>query len=81
MGFYEKNMLVSRAYDKSTISQSNKDYDTFVVGSDIVWGMPVTGHDFTYMLDFVEDAKKKLHFHLRLEPHGMKMKKSILKNY
>ena len=60
--FMKKNMLVSRAYDKSTISQSNKDYDTFVVGSDIVWGMPVTGHDFTYMLDFVEDAKKKVAF-------------------
>lgn len=60
--FMKKNMLISRAYDKSTISQSNKDYDTFVVGSDIVWGMPVTGHDFTYMLDFVEDAKKKVAF-------------------
>lgn len=60
--FMRKNMVISKAYNKSTISEANNEYDTFVVGSDIVWGMPVTGHDFTYMLDFAQDKKKKVAF-------------------
>lgn len=53
---------MSPAYTKETISSIGNKYDTYLVGSDIVWGLNVTGNDFTYFLDFVADEKKKIAF-------------------
>ncbi|MCM1078505.1 MAG: polysaccharide pyruvyl transferase family protein [Bacteroidales bacterium] len=60
--FVHKNMRLSVRVDKYGIEKLNERYDTFVVGSDIVWGMDITGHDFNYMLQFVKDNKRKLAF-------------------
>jgi len=46
-------------YDKTTIASAETFYDKFVVGSDIVWETNVTGHDYTYYLDFVSSPNKK----------------------
>lgn len=57
-----KNVRCSREYSRDNINEANKEYDTFLVGSDIVWGLNITGNDFTYMLDFAFPEKKKLSF-------------------
>lgn len=60
--FLHRNMKVSRRYTREDIQLSVKDYDKILVGSDIVWGMDITGNDYTYFLDFVSDKKKKYAF-------------------
>lgn len=60
--FMKCNMKISGSYNKYTINNTNAIYDVFVVGSDIVWGTNITGHDFTYFLDFVSTSKRKIAF-------------------
>ena len=60
--FLWKETKVSKRYDKSNISTANKEYDCFVVGSDMLWYFENTCHDYTYLLDFVEDNRKKIAF-------------------
>ncbi len=60
--FLRDNMNVTRPYYRKDISQVNAEFDTFLVGSDIVWGLNITGNDYTYMMDFAEDEKRKLAF-------------------
>ena len=49
--------------------------------SDIVWGMNITGHDYTYFLDFVKSDKESTHFLLLSVQHGMKMISQRLNRY
>ena len=60
--FIRSNMKVSQPYTYKNIEKANGQFDTFVVGSDIVWGMQITGSDFNYMLEFASDSKKKISF-------------------
>lgn len=60
--FMTAHMSISQEYNKDTIVGANEEFDTFLVGSDIVWGLNITGNDFNYMLDFADDAKKKISF-------------------
>lgn len=60
--FLRKHVSLSAPYDRNTIKSCNKDYHSFIIGSDIVWSMEITGHDMTYMLDFAEDSKRKYAF-------------------
>jgi hypothetical protein len=60
--FINSNMTVSQPYTNKNIEKANSQFDTFIVGSDIVWGMQITGSDFNYMLEFVSDSKKKISF-------------------
>jgi hypothetical protein len=41
------------------MSEINKEYDCFVVGSDQVWNKDCTGFDNTYFLNFVQEDEKK----------------------
>ena len=52
----------SKKLNKSNISTIADDYDRFLVGSDQVWALNLTDYDYTYMLDFVIDEKKKYSF-------------------
>lgn len=60
--FLQKETKLSRHYEKDNLDETNNHYDSFIVGSDIVWGTGVTGHDFAYFLDFVKEDKKKYAF-------------------
>jgi hypothetical protein len=60
--FLKKETKMSRAYTIDTIKEANREFDGFVSGSDIVWGVNITGHDMTYFLDFADDEKKKIAF-------------------
>ena len=60
--FLENNMTLSEKCDKTTIASLGDKYDKFIIGSDIVWGMDITGGDLTYFLDFLKDRHKKYAF-------------------
>lgn len=52
----------AKRYNRSNIKESNSIYDIFLIGSDLVWDTRITNSDFTYMLDFVDDGRKKLSY-------------------
>ena len=59
--YSHRYMKISRQkYDKNNIKRVNDYYDTLMVGSDLVWDTRITNEDYRYMLDFAEDAKKKV---------------------
>lgn len=54
--------LSPKTYDKKTIGESNRKYDIFMIGSDLVWDTRITNMDYTYMLDFAEEDKRKVSY-------------------
>ena len=54
--------MSNEKYEKQNIIFANEKYDKFVSGSDIIWEMNVTGGDYTYLLDFVKDDRKKFSY-------------------
>lgn len=54
--------LSEMVYTKNNIKDSNERYDTFIVGSDQVWNMNLNGNDTTYLLDFVNENKRKVSY-------------------
>ena len=51
--------ISSKKYAKSNIKECNSIYNRIIVGSDQVWNLNLSGNDFTYFLDFVDDNNKK----------------------
>ena len=46
-------------YDRDNVQKANQEFDTFLVGSDLVWEFSINQNDLTYMLDFADkDAVK-----------------------
>lgn len=60
--FIHENMECTCPYKRNSIINANEQFDTYLVGSDIVWGTNITGHDYSYFLDFASDEKRKLSF-------------------
>lgn len=60
--FIRCELKVSKKYTSKSIYESNKEYDTFLVGSDQVWNPYCNGSDNHYLLDFVKKGKTKLSF-------------------
>lgn len=60
--FLQSNLNMTEPYNRETISKTNELFDRFLIGSDIVWGLNITGNDYTYMLDFVDEPRKRLAF-------------------
>ncbi|MDD6082292.1 MAG: polysaccharide pyruvyl transferase family protein [Oscillospiraceae bacterium] len=44
------------------VEKVNRYYDRFITGSDQVWNMEITGNDWRFFLDFVDDNKKKISY-------------------
>ena len=57
--YARKYFKLSREYRPETIQEANEVYDTFLVGSDIVWGTYINGKDWNYFLSFADDGKAK----------------------
>lgn len=58
--FLKKETKVSyKKYRRNNIIKADRCYDKFLVGSDMLWCTRFTNSDYTYMLDFVKDDKKK----------------------
>ncbi len=62
LSFLRDNVSLSCMYNRESIVQANDDYECFIVGSDIVWGMDVTGNDVSYFLDFTLDNKLRMSY-------------------
>lgn len=60
--FLQLNIKLSKRCDKETIASLKHEYDKFVIGSDITWGMDIIDSDTTYFLDFENDKQKKTAF-------------------
>lgn len=58
--FLRSQVFLTKPYNRTSIKETNKLFDCFVVGSDIVWGSRITGKDYTFMLDFTDDTKKRI---------------------
>lgn len=55
-------MQMSKKYFRDTVGEADGQYDKYLVGSDIVWGLDITAGDTAYFLDFVKDKSKKIAF-------------------
>lgn len=61
--FMKKHMSkISQSYNRSTVFNIKEEFDTYVVGSDMCWGLDITDGDFSYFLDFVPDNKRKFSY-------------------
>ncbi|SHI20236.1 Polysaccharide pyruvyl transferase [Butyrivibrio fibrisolvens DSM 3071] len=49
----------SKQFNQNNIKEANKEFDCFLVGSDLVWSFEITGNDKSYYLDFATDDKLK----------------------
>lgn len=56
--FVNKRLTLSLEYNESNIGLADSNYDAFIVGSDQVWNLRVTGNDMNYFLKFTNDNKK-----------------------
>ena len=58
--FIKSNVVLSsNKYSEKNIGTSNDIYDKFVVGSDQVWNLKLSGNDINYYLNFVKNDKDK----------------------
>ena len=46
--------------DKTKLTKLTENIDKIIVGSDQVWNMDITFHDYSFFLDFCNDKKKKV---------------------
>lgn len=57
--FMQKNISLSLVkYNENNISSSSELYDKFIVGSDQVWNLDLSGNDYNYFLDFSKNKEK-----------------------
>ena len=57
--FRDEYINLTKEYTGQDLENTTNIYDYFLVGSDQVWNMDLTGNDFNYMLDFLKNDKKK----------------------
>lgn len=57
--FREKYINLTQTYTINNIKNIENKMDYFVAGSDQIWNTDITGNDYTYFLDFVQDKEKK----------------------
>ena len=63
LDFVESEVGISKnSYYSENIGEANSNYDIFVTGSDQVWNLNLTGNDWHFYLDFVNDEKKKISY-------------------
>lgn len=60
--FKRDALQLSTVYDRATIHRANERFDAFITGSDQVWNFYLNGGDYTYLLDFAAEGKKKISY-------------------
>lgn len=79
--FRKKYINLTDEYDRDNIKKVDKIIDYYVVGSDQVWNLDITGDDYTYFLDFVKNNHKKYSYAASLGKTKFNMEQSnIMKN-
>lgn len=56
--FAKKYLNLSQKYNKDNIKEANSTYDCIVTGSDQVFNLKLTNHDYTYYLDFYNSNRR-----------------------
>lgn len=57
--FRTRMFRLSEMYTRNNVGTIKDKYDIFISGSDQVWSKRLSGFDKTYLLDFVDDDRKK----------------------
>lgn len=57
-----ENLYTKKTYNDKNISSTNNEYDIYVVGSDQVWNLQLSGYDYHYFLNFVSENKTKVSY-------------------
>lgn len=85
---FEKNniRLTTKRYNQNTISELNEVIDKFIVGSDQIWNVQLTGHDYSFFLDFVNRNEAKIAYaaswgEIDFTPSEIDRIKLLLKNF
>lgn len=61
--FMKKNMpQMTCPYDRETISNIKEEFESYVVGSDMLWGLDITDSDYSYFLDFAPNGVTKFSY-------------------
>lgn len=60
--FLTSEIKLGKRCDKRSIQELRFQYDKFVIGSDITWGMDIIDKDLTFFLNFETCSKKKTAF-------------------
>lgn len=56
--FIKTNMpKITQSYDRQSVFNIKEDFDAYVVGSDMLWGLDITDGDYSYFLDFAQEEK------------------------
>lgn len=53
---------ITESYNRETVFSIKESFDSFVVGSDMLWGLDITNSDYSYFLDFAPDDKRKFSY-------------------
>ena len=60
--FLKKHIKMTEWISKDSLKTLNKNFEVFIVGSDQVWNIELSGYDSTYFLDFVENDRKRISY-------------------
>lgn len=74
----ESHFFSQQKYNKDTVHNANSIYDTFIVGSDQVWNLKITGFDYNFFLEFADEDKLKISFASSIGPYIWNEKESII---
>lgn len=53
---------MTQPYNRESVFSIKENFDSYVVGSDMLWGLDITDSDYSYFLDFVPDEKRKFSY-------------------
>lgn len=57
VGDVKRLLNLSQRFDRSNIQEAEEQYDAFLVGSDILWGMDITGWRYDIFFGFCQRRK------------------------
>jgi len=53
---------ITQSYNRNSVFSIKESFDSYVVGSDMLWGLDITDSDYSYFLDFVPDNIQKFSY-------------------
>lgn len=55
---FDTHFRMTECYTNKTIAKAKGEFDAFIVGSDQVWNLDISGNDMNYFLPFADDCQK-----------------------
>lgn len=80
--FLKENIKLSSIVFRDSLSEIVHNYDAIITGSDQVFNLDASGHDTTYLLDFVKNGVKKISYAASVTPNQFTEKNcKVLKKF